>query len=203
MSCTRTQIINKAREWVGYNEADGSHKKIIDIYNSQTKLPRGYRLKLTDSWCAGFVSALAIDCNATDIIPTEVSCTQMINLAKSMGIWVEEDFHTPASGDLLVYDFEDGEAESENKGAPNHIGIVESIIGDTLTVIEGNYKNAVGIRKVRVNGRYIRGYITPKYDEDVKQEETNVYKEPGAVEIIIKFLVWLVKKIFCRGKKNE
>jgi hypothetical protein len=172
MSCTRTQIINKARELVGYNEADGSHKKIIDIYNSQDKLPRGYKLKYTDAWCAGTMSALAIACNATDIIPVEVSCTKQIEIAKSMGIWVEDESVTPQTGWLCVYDWQDN-GKGDNKGNPDHIGIIESVVGDTVTVIEGNYHNAVGRRLIRVNDKYIRGYIAPKYDTDpVKATKT-------------------------------
>ena len=162
MSCTRSKIVSLAQEWVGLNEADGSHKKIIDIYNSHTPLARGYKLKYTDAWCAGTVSALAIACNATDIIPTEVSCTKMIELAKAKGIWIEADTYNPAPGDLLLYDWGDS-GNGDNQGNPDHIGIVEYVVGDTITVIEGNYQNAVGRRLIKVNGKYIRGYIVPKY----------------------------------------
>lgn len=171
MSCTRSKIVSLAQEWVGLNEADGSHKKIIDIYNSHTPLARGYKLKYTDAWCAGTVSALAIACNATDIIPTEVSCTKMIELAKAKGIWIEADTYTPAPGDLLLYDWGDN-GNGDNQGNPDHIGIVEYVVGDTITVIEGNYQNSVGRRCIRVNGKYIRGYIVPKYAAAVKQTET-------------------------------
>ena len=176
MSCTRSKIVSLAQSWVGLNEADGSHKKIIDIYNSHTPLARGYKLKYTDAWCAGTVSALAIACNATDIIPVEVSCTKLIELAKAMGIWVEADNHIPAPGDLILYDWQDNTAgNSDNKGNPDHTGIVECVVGDTITVIEGNYQNAVGRRCIRVNGKYIRGYITPQYDAEpikvTKKEE--------------------------------
>lgn len=180
MSCTRTKIVALAQEWVGLNEADGSHKKIIDIYNSQDKLPRGYKLKYTDYWCAGTVSALAIACNATDIIPIEVSCTKQIEIAKAMDIWVEDESVTPQTGWLCVYDWQDN-GKGDNKGNPDHIGIVESVVGDTITVIEGNYKDAVGRRLMRVNGKYIRGYIAPKYDaEPVKATKP---KEVCTVEI--------------------
>lgn len=180
MSCTRTQIINQAREWIGYNEADGSHKKIIDLYNSHKPLARGYKLKYTDAWCAGTVSALAIACNATDIIPTEVSCAKLIELAKAKGIWVEADNYIPLPGDLILYDWQDN-GNGDNKGNPDHIGICESVVGDTITVIEGNYQNAVGRRLMRVNGKYIRGYITPKYDaEPVK---TTKKEEVCAVDV--------------------
>lgn len=170
MSCTRNEIVAVARSWIGLNEKDGSHKKIIDIYNSHKPLARGYKLKLTDSWCAGTVSALAIACNATDIIPTEVSCGKLIDLAKAMGIWVEADNYIPAPADFLLYDWDDN-GKGDNTGYPDHIGIVESVVGDTITVIEGNYKNAVGRRTIKVNGKNIRGYIAPKYDaEPVKKE---------------------------------
>lgn len=172
MSCTRTKIVALAQEWVGLNEADGSHKKIIDIYNSQDKLPRGYKLKYTDYWCAGTVSALAIACNATDIIPIEVSCTKQIEIAKAMDIWVEDESVTPQTGWLCVYDWQDN-GKGDNKGNPDHIGIVESVVGDTITVIEGNYKDAVGRRLMRVNGKYIRGYIAPKYDAEPAKTTKN------------------------------
>lgn len=180
MSCTRRKIIAQAQQWVGMNEADGSHKKIIDVYNSHKPLARGYKLKYTDAWCAGFVSALAIACNATDIIPTEVGCGKLIELAKKNGIWVEDDSYTPAPGDLILYDWEDN-GTGNNKGNPNHTGIVEYVVGDTITVIEGNYQNAVGRRPIRKNGKYIRGYITPKYAaEPVK---TTKPKEVCTVEL--------------------
>ena len=172
MSCARSKIVSLAQEWVGLNEADGSHKKIIDIYNSQKPLPRGYAVKYTDAWCATTVSALAIACGATDIIPTECSCTKLIELAKAKGIWVEADNYTPAPGDLLLYDWGDN-GNGDNTGNPDHIGVCEYVVGDSITVIEGNFKNAVGRRLIKVNGKYIRGYITPHYaDEPVKATKT-------------------------------
>ena len=180
MSCTRSKIVAQAQSWVGLNEADGSHKKIIDLYNSHKPLARGYKLKYTDAWCAGTVSALAIACNATDIIPTEVSCAKLIELAKAKGIWVEADNYTPKPGDFMLYDWDDN-GKGDNKGNPDHIGTVEYVVGDTITVIEGNYQNAVGRRPMRVNGKCIRGYITPKYDaEPVK---TTKKEEACAVDV--------------------
>lgn len=167
MSCTRTKIVSLAQEWVGLKESDGSFAKIIDIYNNHKPLARGYKLKLTDAWCAATVSALAITCNATDIIPTEVSCGKLIELAKAMGIWVEADNHIPSPADFILYDWQDTTGSTgENKGNPDHIGIVEKVVGNNITVIEGNYKNAVSRRMIAVNGKFIRGYIVPKYDAE-------------------------------------
>ena len=55
----RKQVVATAKLWLGRKEADGSHKEIIDVYNSICPLPVGYKMKYTDYWCAAFVSAVA------------------------------------------------------------------------------------------------------------------------------------------------
>lgn len=186
MSCTRTQFVKQMQLWVGLKESNGSHRKIIDIYNTIKPLPVGYKLKYTDPWCAGTVSAAAQVCNATDIIPCECSCPRMITKAQKMGIWVENDAHTPKAGDIVLYDWNDS-GSGDNKGSADHVGVVEKISGNTITVIEGNYSNAVKRRTLKVNGKNIRGYIVPKYSaEESKPAEANkavVEKEMCTVEI--------------------
>lgn len=163
-----SEVIRQAREWLGKNEKDGSHKAIIDIYNAHTPLARGYKVKYTDAWCATFVSAVAVTLGYTDIIPTECGCEPMINLFKSIGCWVENENRTPNGGDIIFYDWQDS-GVGDNTGRSDHVGIVEKVTGGKITVIEGNYKNAVTRRTISVNGRYIRGYGVPKYDVE-KQE---------------------------------
>jgi hypothetical protein len=180
MSCTRSEIVKQAQAWVGLKESNGSHKKIVDIYNTIKPLPVGYKLKYTDAWCAGTVSAAAQVCNATDIIPCECSCPRMITLAQKMGIWVETDSHIPEPGDIVMYDWNDS-GSGDNKGGADHVGIVENISGNTITVIEGNYSNSVKRRTIQVNGRYIRGYIVPKYDAESTVVEDKPI-EPAPVE---------------------
>jgi hypothetical protein len=171
---TRNQIVNQAKKWIGRNEADGSFKEIIDIYNNDKPLPRGYKVKYTDEWCATFASAVAIAADAKDIIPKECSCNEMIKLFKSLGSWMENDAYRPAPGDYIIYDWED-KGIGENTAMPNHIGIVEKVEGNTITVIEGNKGQAVARREIAVNGRYIRGYGVPKYDaEKVEVKTVNI-----------------------------
>ena len=163
MSTTREKIVAQARSWIGCKESDGSHKQIIDVYNADKPLPRGYKVSYTDAWCATFVTACAIKCGATDIIPKECSCNKMIELFKGLGCWVENDAYVPAPGDLLFYDWDD-DGKGDNKGEVEHVGIVEKVSGNTITVIEGNYKKECKRRTLDIDGRYIRGYGVPKYD---------------------------------------
>ena len=164
------------QSWVGLKESNGSHKKIIDIYNTIKPLPVGYKLKYTDAWCAGAVSAAAKVCDATDIIPCECSCPRMITLAQKMGIWVENDAHKPQAGDIILYDWDDS-GSGDNKGGSDHVGVVEKISGSTITVIEGNYSNSVKRRSLKINGKYIRGYIVPKFNAEPVAVDKPVARE--------------------------
>lgn len=159
----REKIVTQAKAWLGRKESNGTHKAIIDIYNGRKPLPRGYKVKYTDEWCATFVSAVAIKCQATDIIPLECSCRKMVSLFQALGCWKESDSYTPSPGDIIFYHWGDS-GKGDDKSAPNHVGIVEKVSGKTITVIEGNYNQAVKRRTIKVNGRYIRGYGLPKYE---------------------------------------
>lgn len=158
----RDKIVAQARAWLDRKESDGSHREIIDVYNSHKPLARGYAVTYTDAWCATFVSAVAIKCGVTDILPTECGCGQMIPLFQKLGEWIENDAYVPSSGDVIFYDWQDS-GSGDNTGWPDHVGIVEKVSGSTITVIEGNKSNAVGRRTLQVNGKYIRGYGVPKY----------------------------------------
>ena len=186
MSKYASKVVEQAKSWIGKKESDGTHKAIIDVYNSHKPLARGYKVKYTDAWCSTFVSAVAIKLGYTDIIPTECGCQQHIELFKKLGIWVENENRTPNIGDIIFYDWQDN-GVGDNKGYSDHIGIVEKVSGGKITVIEGNYNNGVGRRVIAVNGKNIRGYGVPKYDKatTVKNETTTTKTiETVAKEVI-------------------
>ena len=171
MAKTAKSLIEQAKAWLGYNEADGTHKKIIDTYNAHKPLARGYAVKYTDEWCATFVSACAIKCGATDIIPTECGCGEMVKLLQKLGAWIEDENRTPNPGDILFYDWQD-DGKGDNTGWPDHVGIVEKVNGKDITVIEGNYKKGVNRRVLAVNAIKIRGYGVPKYEAESQATKT-------------------------------
>lgn len=182
---TRNDIVKKMQSWVGLKKSDGSHKQIIDIYNTYLPHPRGYKLSYNDAWCAGTVSAAAIACGCTDIIPVECSCNKQIALFKAIGEWQENDAYVPQPGDVIYYDWDDS-GKGDNTGRADHVGIVEKVSGNTITVIEGNKNNAVSRRTITVGGRYIRGYGLPKYRDADPVVQHDSSKEPsgtGKVEL--------------------
>lgn len=169
MKYSADAVVSLVTSWIGKNEKDGSYKTIIDIYNSYTgKFPRNTKMDYSWAWCACTWSALAIKLGYTAIMPIEISCGYLIERAKEMGIWTEDDKHVPHVGDACLYYWNDGAnyASTDCTGWPDHVGTVVSVnkAAGTFEVVEGNKDDAVGKRVMKVNGRYIRGFICPKYD---------------------------------------
>lgn len=181
-------VVKQAQAWLGLKESNGGHKEIINTYNSHKPLARNYKMTLSDPWCATFVSAVAIKLGYTDIIPTECSCTKMIEKLKKIGSFVENENRTPSPGDIIFYDWDDkaNYKTTDDKNAPEHVGIVEKVENGNITVIEGNHDGSdadkidgVERRVLPVNGRYIRGYGVPKYDAEAVKTPT---KTPAKTE---------------------
>ena len=161
MSVTANNVLDIARGWIGYSEANGKFKQILDLYNSHKPLARGYKIKYTDEWCDCFVSACAIKAGAVDIIGTEVSCEKHIAIFKQKGIWIENGSQKPQVGDIILFNWDD--TTQPNDGAADHIGFVEQVNGNTIICIEGNLSSKVARRTINVGWGYIRGFARPKY----------------------------------------
>lgn len=187
---SRSEVVKLVTSWLGKNETDGSYKTIIDIYNTcpVAKLPRGILMRYNWPWCACTWSALAIALGYTDVMPIEISCGDLINRAKDMDCWEESDGYVPSPGDAILYDWDDN-GIGDNKGWPDHVGTIDYANGKTgyMTVIEGNYNDAVKKRTISINGRYIRGFITPRYDKDVVNIPNECGKDISTVarEVIV------------------
>ena len=119
----------------------------------------GYNYRI--EWCACFISWLAEKLGITDIIPVDMSCNSQIKKFKNMGVWhTDRNFQ---SGDIIYYDWD---RLGDSKPA-DHVGIVEKVVGNTLTVIEGNNGNypndRVRRREIASDSSLIFGYARPKY----------------------------------------
>lgn len=176
----RSNVVSVMKGWLGWSEANGKFKRIIDTYNNHKPLARDYKVKYTDAWCATAVSAAFIKAGLTDIGFTECSCNRMITLYKAKGRWEERDSYVPKIGDIIMYDWQDN-GVGDNVGSADHVGLVTAINGTNLTVIEGNKNEAVAYRSIDINGKYIRGYCLPDYaskaDKAVETISTSTYSK--------------------------
>lgn len=169
----RELLVATARAYMGANSYNGQKQQIIDIYNKNRPLPRGYKVQYTDAWCATFVSAMGYIVGFSRIVLPECSCPEMISKYMFANCWEERDEYIPKPGDIIFYDWDDS-GHGDCTGVPDHVGIVESCNGYNITVIEGNKGDTVGRRNLLVNSRYVRGYGVPNYsllaDEKEKPE---------------------------------
>ena len=164
----RKKVVEQAEQYKGIVEGSTEHKFIVDTYNSIKPLPVGYKLKYTDAWCAGFVSAIGQLCGLTTIIYPECSCSRMLELFKQHNRFIEDDNYIPSPADIIFYDWQDT-GEGDNKGQPDHVGIVVDIDKNQniITVIEGNKNDQVDTRKIGIGRKFIRGYGIPDYENYV------------------------------------
>lgn len=160
----RLRAALSAARWLGTKEGSREHRQILAAYNGIRPLPRGYAVTEKDPWCAAFVSAAAVLAGVGELVPLECSCSRIIEKARSMGIWVEDDGHRPGLGDWVLYNWQ-AKGSEDDTGAPDHVGIVIGWETDEMLVAEGNYDQAVRLRRLEINGPYIRGYVCPRYEE--------------------------------------
>jgi len=182
---SRDDIIRVAKSYIGTVGGSQAHADIIHIFN--TVKPMGYTAKRTDPWCSEFVSACAIQAfgkkTAVKYFPLSAACQYMINKAKAMHIWVESDKYVPAKGDFILYDWDDS-GRGDCTGVSDHVGIVEYYKAGVIHVIEGNYSNRVKRRTININGRYIRGFVTPDY-ESIKPKKVVKKTVPELVKEVL------------------
>ena len=168
----RNKVLAGIIVYVGAKQGSSGHKEILKIFNN-SRLCSRYTMTVNDPWCATTASAAYIKAGLAGegtIFPcVECSCSRMIQLAKNAGIWQESDSYKPKVADLVLYDWDDS-GIGDNTGAPEHVGIVAAVDGNTIKVFEGNKDNACGYRTLTVNGRYIRGYITPEFSAIADKE---------------------------------
>ena len=161
----RALFVSTAQKYIGCRESDGSHRQVIDIYNTIRPLPRNWKMPYSgqnSAWCATFVSAMAKVAGMLDIIPAECSCPYQVAGFQRLKRWQENDNYKPQPGDILYYDWNDSGA-GDCTGTPDHVGIVESCSGGMITIIEGNFRDSVSRRTVVVGSRYIRGFGLPDF----------------------------------------
>lgn len=202
----RNQLIKTAKSFLGAKQGSAKHKELINKFN-QVK-PDGWAMTYSAAWCAAAASAFAIKTfgvsKAKKYFPLSANCGTIITKAKKMGIWVESDSHIPKGGDWILYDWSDS-GRGDNVGGPDHVGTVDKVSNSKIYVIEGNKSNAVGERILAVNGRYIRGFVTPKYSTMAKGKMTSTYtvKRGDTLSAIAKKYGTTVKAIAAEnGIKN-
>lgn len=152
--------------WVGGKQGSAIHKEILKIWNDYAKkhgLPQAYE---SYAWCAETASAAYIKAGIGPYVPLSLSCGQLIEQAKKLGIWIENDAHVPKIGDEVIYGWDAPKTgDALGKYYHDHVGIVVSVGKDTFSVVEGNAGSPSQARQLTrsIDFRYISGFICPDF----------------------------------------
>lgn len=179
----RQKVISQAEDYLGVKERSKEHRHIVDVFNKVK--PDGGAMTVSAPWCACFVSAVEIESlgksNAKKICPLSYNCETIISKAKKMGIWIENDAHKPKGADWILYNWQDS-GKGDDKGSPDHVGLVVKVTAKQITVIEGNKNDRVERRALKINGRYIRGFVAIPYKQ-IASSQTKIVQKDKRVEV--------------------
>lgn len=148
----RTDLLDVARSQIGYQESrrnfivreDGSMQ-------GYTRYGDWYGMPY-EEWCAMFVLFCLRNAQLPEsAVPGSPSCARWRDALAEKGVYRTEADYVPQPGDLIFFRWSNG-------ADPEHIGIVESVEGETIFTIEGNAGRAVRRRSYVLAQNCIAGY---------------------------------------------
>ena len=103
-------------------------------------------------WCACFVSWCANECGMIESgsVPKFAYCPSGVAWFKAAGRWLPAGTE-PSPGDIVFFDW-------QGDGVSDHVGIVESCNGSTVSTIEGNSDDACTRSSYGIGSVFILGY---------------------------------------------
>lgn len=138
-------IVKFASKYVGVKQGSPTHKSIINSYNKIVPLPRSYKVKYNDNWCAAFVSFVLHSCGCS-LNLYECSAERMHQKFIKNNLIIKSTDGQP--GDIIFYDWNDN-------NWCDHVGIISESTKKQYKVIEGNNAKAVGIRTISKTSKNI------------------------------------------------
>lgn len=150
-------ILHIAAGEVGYEETPVNITKYGEWY--------GFH----NAWCAMFVSWCAYQANiSTSVIPKSASPIEIKNVLYNQGRhYLSAAYggsYTPVPGDLIFI--------NNTPAAPGHIGIVVSVSGNTVRIIDGNWSDKVSDHQMSLTNTSIVGYGNPNYGSNKHTSNT-------------------------------
>lgn len=134
------EVLEYAKQFIGYNEADGSADIFTAAWNSSSS---------ATPWCAAFVDYIMSNSGNYDDVPdwyknidNKWYCPNVYNAANAAGAIINGQ--EVQQGDIVLFDW-DGD------GTSDHIGIVDSTENGTVVTIEGNTSDQVAQRTYDIN----------------------------------------------------
>lgn len=116
-------ILDVMKAW--YEQSALAQPEIISIYNTQSPLPRYYKMTLTSPECTAAITAAAIKAGCLETVYPECSADEMFTNMTEI----------PASeatkNDLVFFDW-------DHNGRMDHVGVAMLVDGDRVVTYEAN-----------------------------------------------------------------
>lgn len=135
-----------AKIFIGVVQGSTKHKHIINEYNKIKPLPRSYRVKINDNWCATFVSFVLKSCGVKKNV-FECGAQRMCDRFKKFKLLIS-DTTKGQKDDIIFYDW-------QCNGWIDHVGIIYRVTKDSYVVIEGNKNKKVATRTIKKTDKHI------------------------------------------------
>lgn len=138
-----------AKKYIGVVQGSTKHRNIINAYNTEVKpLPRGYKVKPGDNWCATFVSFVMKRCS---VITNLYECSaQRMKDRFNKNKMLLADTTKGRKNDIIFFDW-------DGHGWCDHVGFIEKADKKYYYTIEGNKSKKVGTRKIEKSNHCISG----------------------------------------------
>lgn len=152
MTNTAGAVITQAQTWVGYREGA----------NNNTIPGAWYGLNY-QPWCDMWVSKVADEVGALDVVGKFAYCPSHVNWFKSRDQW-QSKYATPQAGDVIFYSW-NGDAIADHVG---YVVRATSTLASPALAIEGNSSDAntsegIGVYYHQRSITYILGFGRPAY----------------------------------------
>ena len=162
-------LASVALSQVGYHEGDYVYQQTGTYTNGKGNYTEyGYWHGQQTAWSGIFVSWCANRAG----IPESVLTPTVWSVTDDLGLefkWAKD--HTPAVGDVVIFDDQPYHADTEHPGAHgDRCGIVVAVSGNNVTVVEGASSCAVAKKTYSLSDPSIKGYGL--YDEPKKEESS-------------------------------
>lgn len=103
------------------------------------------------AWCVAFLAWCADQSGiGRDIFPKTASVSGLREFFTNQGRYYNKQSYTPQAGDIVFF-------------RVSHAGLVVSVDGDQIRVVEGNYSNGVALTTYSLSSSKLTGYASPDY----------------------------------------
>ena len=167
-------LLTIARTQLGYQESTQNYEVMEDgqTIKGYTRYGAWYGMPYGD-WDAMFIS-FCLHYARVDAFPTDAYCASWMNKLNAQEIFKVPSEYIPKDGDIIFFDW-----NGDNN--PDHVGIVEDVVGTDVVTIEGDRNNCVERKQYELHDGRIVGYGVLDWSTLPPEDSVEEVIQPGVI----------------------